>query len=216
MSQEFYETDPLSRTSSAATRSRCVRGMGPVSTALLGMSSGRIPWGEPNTTRAYAELFDRTAGMVVICEDLPESHNRVTLDPDLTDANGIPAPKIDYRLSENSSKMLEHSRRPRGRRCWKAAGAKRPSRRPAARTAGWHLMGTARMGTDPDPLGGQRMGPLSRRAQPVHRRRQHLRDRRRREPDPHDPGPGPLHRGYDQEEPRETCLIDWLTTRHMA
>ena len=29
--------------------------------------------------------------------DLPEEHNRVTLDPVLKDGHGIPAPKIDYR-----------------------------------------------------------------------------------------------------------------------
>ena len=47
--------------------------------------------------------------MVAICEDLPEEHNRVTLDPVLKDCNGIPAPKIDYTLSENSRRMLDHA-----------------------------------------------------------------------------------------------------------
>ena len=71
-------------------------------------SAGRVPWGADHH-RAYAELFDRTAGMVVICEDLPEAENRVTLDPDLTDTNGIPAPRISYTLSENSTRMLAHA-----------------------------------------------------------------------------------------------------------
>ena len=47
--------------------------------------------------------------MVAICEDLPEEHNTVTLDPVLKDFNGIPAPKIDYTLSENSRRMLDHA-----------------------------------------------------------------------------------------------------------
>ena len=72
------------------------------------MSSGQVPWGEGHH-EGYSELFDRTAGMVVICEDLPEEHNRVTLDPELTDSDGIPAPKLSYTLSENSRKMLDHS-----------------------------------------------------------------------------------------------------------
>ena len=47
--------------------------------------------------------------MVAICEDLPEAHNRVTLDPVLKDAHGIPAPKVDYTLSENTNRMLDHA-----------------------------------------------------------------------------------------------------------
>jgi hypothetical protein len=38
----------------------------------------------------------------VACEDLPEEHNRVTLDPLLKDGHGIPAPNIDYTISENT------------------------------------------------------------------------------------------------------------------
>ena len=45
---------------------------------------------------------------MAICEDLPEEHNRVTLDPELKDSHGIPAPKLDYTLSDNSRKMMAH------------------------------------------------------------------------------------------------------------
>ena len=62
------------------------------------------------------------AGLIAICEDLPEAHNRVTLDPDLTDAHGIPAPRIDYRIGENTAAMLEHSVA-RASDALKAAGA---------------------------------------------------------------------------------------------
>jgi choline dehydrogenase-like flavoprotein len=146
MSQEFYDTD-LSRGFVRGYSFEVVRGMGPVSTALMGMSSGRIPWGAEHH-RAYAELFDRTAGLVVISEDLPESHNCVTLDPHLTDGNGIPAPRVDYRLSENSRSMLEHAVA-RGQEVLEAAGAKQTMAEPLLQIAGWHLMGTARMGSDP-------------------------------------------------------------------
>jgi choline dehydrogenase-like flavoprotein len=111
------------------------------------MSSGRVPWGEGHH-EAFAEIFDRTAGMVAICEDLPEAHNRVTLDPELADAHGIPAPKIDYTLSENSRKMCDHAVA-RAREVLEAAGAKDVLADPLLSVAGWHLMGTARMGTDP-------------------------------------------------------------------
>ena len=71
MSQEFYETD-RARGFVRGYSFEILRGFGPVSTALWGMSAGRMPWGADHH-RAYAELFDRTAGMVVICEDLPEA-----------------------------------------------------------------------------------------------------------------------------------------------
>ena len=44
----------------------------------------------------------------VACEDLPEEHNRVALDPTLKDSHGIPAAKIDYTISENTRRMMEH------------------------------------------------------------------------------------------------------------
>src|SRR5262249_6020484 len=109
---------------------------------------GRIPWG-PDHHRAFAELFDRTAGMVAICEDLPEPSNCVTLDPDLTDSDGIPAPKISYRLNENSSKMLEHCVA-RGRQVLEAAGGREAVADALLPFVGWHLMEKARMGTDPE------------------------------------------------------------------
>ncbi len=146
MSQEFYETD-RARGFVRGYSFEMLRGFGPVSTALWGMGSGRIPWG-PDHHRAYGDLFDRTAGMVVICEDLPEGENRVTLDPDLTDSDGIPAPKITYRLSDNSRQMLEHSVA-RGKEVLEAAGARETVAEAPLPFAGWHLMGTARMGTDP-------------------------------------------------------------------
>lgn len=146
-SHEFYETDPA-RDFVRGYSFEMVRGMGPVSTALWGMSSGALPWGVDHHA-AYQEIWDRTAGMVVICEDLPEECNRVMLDPDLVDSSGIPAPKITYRMSENSTRMMEHGVA-RGREVLEAAGAMRTTTDAPLRPAGWHLMGTARMGTDPE------------------------------------------------------------------
>ena len=147
MSQEFYETDPA-RDFVRGYSFEISRGFGPVTTALWGMMGGLLPWGADHH-RAYAELVDRTAGMVVICEDLPESHNRVTVDPDLVDSDGIPAPKVTYRLSENSTKMLEHCVA-RGKEVLEASGARQTVAEAPMAMAGWHLMGTARMGSDPD------------------------------------------------------------------
>jgi choline dehydrogenase-like flavoprotein len=145
MSQEFYETD-RSRGFVRGYSFEIVRSLGPVSSALQGLQLGRLPWGADHH-RAFSQLFGRTAGMVAICEDLPEASNRVTLDPDLTDADGIPAPKVTYRLSENSRTMLTHAVA-RAREVLDAAGAKETFVEAPLPFAGWHLMGTARMGTD--------------------------------------------------------------------
>jgi len=146
ISQEFYETD-ATRGFVRGYSAEMLRGMGPVSTAVWGMSSNRLPWGSEHHA-AYEKLWDRTAGMVLICEDLPEPHNRVTLDPDLVDADGIPAPKIHYRLSANSRKMLDHAVATSSE-ALRAAGALETWSEAPLPPAGWHLMGTARMGRDP-------------------------------------------------------------------
>jgi len=111
------------------------------------MVYGLVPWGEDHH-QAFARLYDHTATLVAITEDLPEETNTVTLDPELTDAHGIPAPKVTYRLSENSRKMLAHAVE-RGKEALTAAGAVETFAEPLMRNAGWHLMGTARMGQDP-------------------------------------------------------------------
>jgi choline dehydrogenase-like flavoprotein len=146
ISQEFYETD-ASRGFVRGYSFEMLRGMGPVATALWGMSQGRLPWGADHH-RAYAGIFDRTAGMVAICEDLPDPENRVTLDPERVDGHGIPAPRIHYRLSDNSRRMLDHAVA-RGREALVAAGATATTADAPLGLAGWHLMGTARMGNDP-------------------------------------------------------------------
>ncbi|MDX1648523.1 MAG: GMC family oxidoreductase, partial [Myxococcota bacterium] len=69
--------------------------------------------------------------------------------PELCDAHGIPAPKITYRLSENSRRMMEHGVA-RATEALEAAGARHTFSEMPLGLAGWHLMGTARMGEDPE------------------------------------------------------------------
>ena len=88
----------------------------------------------------------------MVSEDLPEEHNRVTLDPDLTDSDDIPAPKISYKLGENTAKMLRHGE-DRAEEILMASGAKSVLRKSDGKVwwrAGWHQMGTCRMGDNPE------------------------------------------------------------------
>jgi choline dehydrogenase-like flavoprotein len=84
----------------------------------------------------------------IIAEDLPDESNRVVLDPSLTDADGIPAPKLIYRSSENTSRLIDFHV-DRAREAHEAAGAISTSETRLMRDCGWHLLGTARMGNDP-------------------------------------------------------------------
>src|SRR6478609_5210330 len=105
-SKQFYETD----TSRGFVRGYTLqfnRGVGPVNQALAAVASGHLPWGRDHH-RVYREMLDHRVGIGVACDDLPEEHNRVTLDPVLKDSNGIPAPKVDYTVSENTHRMMEH------------------------------------------------------------------------------------------------------------
>ena len=146
-SQEFYETD-RSRGFLRGYTFEFSRGQNQVMAAVHGAQIGRLPWGAEHH-RAYRKLFRHRTGMVAICEDLPEEHNRVTLDPVLKDSSGIPAPKISYTLSENSRRMLDHAVA-RATDILRAAGAHDVWHEAPLADGGWHLMGTARMGLDPE------------------------------------------------------------------
>jgi choline dehydrogenase-like flavoprotein len=112
-----------------------------------GFVNGAIQWG-PGHHEPFRQRFDHVAAIGVICEDLPEENNTVTLDPVRTDGNGIPAPKITYRYSGNSLKMMEHGQA-RAEEALLAAGARTVTKSGPLRVSGWHLLGTARAGNDP-------------------------------------------------------------------
>ncbi|MQX38203.1 GMC family oxidoreductase [Roseospira navarrensis] len=146
LSQQFYETDP-DRGFARGYTMHILRGPPPGETAVTGYLMRRIPLG-PDHHRRMAETFNHTAGIAVIAEDLPDPDNRVALDPDHTDAHGMPGVRVTYTLGENTKRMLAHGL-DRSKDVFAAAGAKVTAAFAPVRQTGWHLMGTARMGTDP-------------------------------------------------------------------
>ena len=146
-SKQFYETDPA-RDFVRGYTLQFSRGTGPANEAITSMAAGRLPWGQDHH-RAYRALLYHRMQIGVACEDLPEEHNRVTLDPDLKDGHGIAAPKIDYTLSENSRRMMEHGIA-RASEILEAAGAKNIGASRTVLNSPGHLLGTARMGLDPE------------------------------------------------------------------
>lgn len=145
-SYEFYETD----------RSRgFVRGAKWLSMPTGGplISSELVPRG--GIGKRGSDLMadiERVMGhslMLAICtEDLPSPDNRVILDPELKDPSGLPAPKILYRRDQNNIDMMKWHL-DRAAEALMASGANEVLLHPDMPDQPGHLMGTARMGTDP-------------------------------------------------------------------
>ena len=145
-SHEFYETDPR-RDFVRGFGMQIVRQSGPLNTALGGFITQRVPWGESHHA-TFGERFGRMINIGVMGEDLPETINEVTLDPDLADSHGIPAPLVRYRLSSNSLRMMEFGVA-RAADALRAAGATEVFTTNPLKPSGWHLLGTCRMGEHP-------------------------------------------------------------------
>ncbi len=145
-SKEFYETD-LARGFVRGYTIQFNRGTGPVTEAITSAAKGTLPWGA-NHHATFRRLNGRRIALSAICEDLPEEHNRVTLDPVLKDSHGIPAPRIDYKIGENSARMIAHGLA-HATKVLEAAGARDIHTNSPILYGGWHLLGTARMGNDP-------------------------------------------------------------------
>jgi choline dehydrogenase-like flavoprotein len=95
------------------------------------------------TERTLGHAFDWGVGI----EDLPHESNMVTLDPELTDSDRIPAPKICFTIDEEMRANL-HFQLARAKEAHEAAGAIDTMVADWSQW-GWHLLGTARMGDDP-------------------------------------------------------------------
>lgn len=152
---EFYETDE-SRGFMRGAKWGAMPAGGPlgatsfVGTKVFEDKNAKVQdsWGK-NLHELVSRRFGHSLVWGIIGEDLPEETNRVTLDPKLTDSDGIPAPKIIYKVSDNSEKMLKFH----VARCLEAveaSGAIETAVVHQMRDTGWHLLGTCKMGTDRD------------------------------------------------------------------
>jgi choline dehydrogenase-like flavoprotein len=147
-SLEFYETDD-----SRAFVRGAKWGLMPTGTPLMVTRS--YPFGETNPVwgsefhKKISERWGRSVMWGIIAEDLPRESNRVSLDSEQSDEFGLPIVSVSYKTDENSRRLMAFHQE-RARESLETAGAYETITAPFIRDTGWHLLGTARMGTDPD------------------------------------------------------------------
>jgi choline dehydrogenase-like flavoprotein len=100
--------------------------------------------------RDFAEImehYDHMAGMWLVGEDMPQASNRVTLNHDVKDQNGMPVPNVHFDDHANDVAMREHAYSS-GESVYNAVDAKRTMRvTPYPST---HNLGTCRMSARPE------------------------------------------------------------------
>jgi choline dehydrogenase-like flavoprotein len=96
---------------------------------------------------AAMDGYDRTAGMWLVGEDMPQATNRVTLNSDVSDQHGLPVPNVHFDDHPNDLAMREYAW-DRGRALYEAAGAEDCTLTPPYPTT--HNLGTCRMSERPE------------------------------------------------------------------
>jgi hypothetical protein len=142
VSYQFYASDQRRGFVGGAKWAMAPTG-GPLRAALTNGGA----WGDGHH-RHVRDRFGCSAHWGLVCEDLPNPENRVDLSPTLTDRAGLPAPRITYRIDDNTRALCE----------WHIEKA----RESLVEAGAWHtevefryppnghFMGTACMGDDRD------------------------------------------------------------------
>jgi choline dehydrogenase-like flavoprotein len=146
-SLEFYETD-TSRGFVGGGKWQVMPTGGPLrALSLYDRAPLHEQWG-PAIHDRMRETLGCSLQWAVITQDMPEETNTVTLDEALTDSHGIPAPRVQYRISENTRRQMSFNL-DRIEEAHLAAGAVKLVRTDLWTDQPGHLLGTAKMGADP-------------------------------------------------------------------
>ena len=174
-------------TGALALRASCVprqdHRSGPVNAALPSRAGEQV-WGDDHHLHVRSHL-GRGASWGLFGEDLPDIENRVVLSSERTDSSGLPVPELHYQVSENSRRLLDFHIQ-KASESLTEAGAHTIEVDRLMRYSGWHLLGTARLGTDRATSVVDEWNRAHGRTESVHRGRQLLRDVRGCQPDLHD------------------------------
>jgi len=142
-SHEFYETKK-NRGFKRGYTIQLLKSPGPIESFHYLKKFNKINFGKS----FFKDLFSYygcTIPLAIICEDTPDKNNYVQLDLKNRDSSGMPGVKINYKLSNNTKKMLAHGIN-QCKKLLKEAGAENVIAFGPVRNTGWHLVGTAKMG----------------------------------------------------------------------
>ena len=140
---QFYESDEA-RGFVGTSKWHSEPGAGPLTQVLPAPGLG--VWGADHHSRV-AERLGHTFDWAITGDDLASEANRVVLSDRLQDSSGFAAPKVIYRVADNTKRMFEWQVE-RAKESFAAAGASKVEAMPLV-PVGTHLYGTARMGDDP-------------------------------------------------------------------
>ena len=120
----------------------------PAGFALYGLPPGAPQWGT-EYKRILGEYFTRSMSLLAHSTSLPKEKNSVTLDPGTKDAWGLPAVRITFQNHPDDIATMKWLL-DREFEIFDAMGAKKVwAQPPDSFSMSRHLMGTCRMGLDP-------------------------------------------------------------------
>ena len=146
-SLEFYET-VKSRGFVRGAKWNVTPTGGPQAMTAAFPWGGQAIWGE-NFHQTVKDRLGRSLAWGIVAEDLPEEHNRVEIDHSSTDRAGVPGVRMIYRTAQNTKDLLAFNV-DRATESLREAGANETIVAPMIRETGWHILGTATMGEDPE------------------------------------------------------------------
>ena len=138
-SEQFYETDPAR----GFARGFSIQTVGPLPIEWAHHVLAHGHWGP--ALREYMRDYNHWYTLGILSELLPQPENRVTLDPEVTDHNGIPVARMEYTQCENDRKNIAYAKQTL-HDLFEAAEAQDVL--VIDRYA--HLVGGCRMGADPE------------------------------------------------------------------
>ena len=101
-------------------------------------------WGREFTSAL--DGYENMAGLWIVGEDMPQETNRVTLNPEVKDGFGLPAPNVNFDDHPNDVAMRNHAYA-KGEAMYRAVGATRVFPTPPYPST--HNLGTNRMSENP-------------------------------------------------------------------
>lgn len=142
-SHQFYETNKKNDYKRGFTL-QVLRGAGPIESAIYYKKIGKLKYGNLFFEHFFKN-YNRSIPIAIISEDLPLRSNHVSLDYKNKDSSGLPGVKVNYKISQNSKKILKNGVS-KAIKLLRVAGANQINAFAPVRNTGWHLMGTTKMG----------------------------------------------------------------------